>query len=77
MKKIFFSIVAISAITFTACNYGGSKNEKEGHDMNNMNSDSTKTAVIPDDKDVKAVAITYTNVDGKIEASVYLTIYQS
>ena len=34
MKRIFFSLLAISAIVFAACNSGGSKNEHEGHDTN-------------------------------------------
>lgn len=70
MKKIFFSILAISAITFSACNNGGSKNENEEHDMNNMNKDTTKHAVATDNKDVKAIAVTYTNVDAKAAASI-------
>ena len=36
MKKIIFSVLAISTIVFSACNNSG-KNEHEGHDMNNMN----------------------------------------
>lgn len=70
MKKIFFSVVAISAILFTACNSGGSKNEQEGHDMNNMNKDSTQHTAATDDKEVKAVAVTFTNVDAKAAASI-------
>lgn len=68
MKKLFFSILVISAIAITACNNSGSKNETEKHDMNNMSKDSTQHAT--NDKDVKTVAITYTNVDGKISASI-------
>ncbi|MEK7226303.1 MAG: DUF3347 domain-containing protein [Bacteroidota bacterium] len=70
MKKIFFSLLAISAIVFAACNSGASKNEHEGHDMNNMNNDTTKHATTTDDKDIKAIAVTYTNVDAKAAASV-------
>ena len=70
MKKIFFSVLAISAITFTACKSGGSKNDQEGHDMNNMNKDTTQHATATDDKDVKAVAVTFTNVDAKAAASI-------
>lgn len=70
MKKIFFSILAISAIIITACNNSGSKNETEKHDMNNMGKDSTAHATALDDKEVKTVAVTYTNVDVKIAASV-------
>lgn len=70
MKKLFFSILAVSAITITACNSGGSKNEHEGHDMNNTNKDTTKHAATSDDKDIKAVSVVYTNVDAKAAASI-------
>lgn len=68
MKKIFFCIFAISAITFAACNSGSSKNEPEVHDMNNMNKDTAQHATATDDKDVKAVAVTFTNLDAKAAA---------
>jgi hypothetical protein len=70
MKKIFFSVLAISAIAISACNNGGSKDEHDGHDMNNMSKDTTKHATAIEDKDVKAVAVAYTNVDGKAAASI-------
>lgn len=70
MKKIFFSLLAISAITIAACNNGNSKNEHEGHDMNNMNKDTAKHAATTDDKDVKIIAVTYTNVEAKAAASI-------
>ena len=70
MKKILFSALAISAILFTACNNGGGKNEKDGKDMNNMNKDTAQHAATADDKDVKTVAITYTNIDAKAAASI-------
>ena len=70
MKRIFSSVVTISTIFFTACNSGGSKNEHEGHDMKNMNKDTTQHAVTPDDKEVKAVTVAYTNVDAKATASI-------
>lgn len=68
MKKIFFSVVAINTILFTACNSGRNKNE--GHDMNNLNKDTTQHATITVDKEVKAVAVVYTNVDAKAAASI-------
>jgi hypothetical protein len=70
MKKILFCILAIGAITFIACNSGGNKNEHEGHDMNNMNKDISQHATTTDDKDVKAVAVVYTNVNAKVAASI-------
>jgi Protein of unknown function (DUF3347) len=70
MKKIFFSVIAISSITLTACNNSGSKKEPEGHDMNNMSKDSTQHAATTDDKEVKVVAVTYANVDANAAASI-------
>lgn len=67
MKKKFFSVLAVIAILFTACNNSGSKQEHEG---NNMNKDTTQHAVATDDKEVKAVAVTYTNVNAKAAASI-------
>lgn len=70
MKKIFFSLLAISAILFAACNSGGSKNEHEGHDMSKMDYDTTQHAATSDDKDIKAVAVVYTNVDANAAATI-------
>lgn len=70
MKIIFFNVIAISAIVFTACTNSGGKNEQEEHDMNNMNKDSTQQATTTDDKEVKSVAVTYTNVDAKAAAAI-------
>jgi hypothetical protein len=70
VKKTFFSILTISAIAITACNNTSRKNEPGKHNMNNMNKDSTPHATGTDDKDVKAVAVTYTTVDAKAAASI-------
>ncbi|MBL0098419.1 MAG: DUF3347 domain-containing protein [Bacteroidetes bacterium] len=70
MKKIFFSLFAISAIMLAACNSKGSKSEHEGHDMKKMSKDSPQHATTTDDKDIKAVAVVYTNVDAKAAASI-------
>jgi hypothetical protein len=70
MKKIFFAVAAIGAFAISACNNSGSKNEHEGHDMNKMNKDSARHAMTTDDKDVKAVAVTYSNLDAKAAASI-------
>ena len=69
MKKVFFGIFALSAILFNACN-NSVKNEKGGHGMNNMNKDTTQQATTTDDKEIKVVPVTYTNVDTKAAASV-------
>ena len=67
MKRIFFSLLATSAIVFAACNSGGSKNEHEGHDTNK---DTTMHTTATDDKSIKAIAVTYPNVDAKAAASI-------
>lgn len=69
MKKRFFSLLTISVILFTACNSSGN-NEHEGHDMSKMDKDSTQHVAASDDKDIKAVAVVYTNVDTKAAAAI-------
>ena len=68
MKRIIFIALAISTIVFSACNNSG--NEHEGHDRNNMNKDSTRHAAATDNKEVKTVAVTYTNIDTKAASSI-------
>lgn len=70
MKKIFFRILAISVVAISACNNSGSKEAAEKHDMNNMNKDSTGHPSTTDDKEVKVVAVTFSNVDPKAAASI-------
>jgi len=70
MKKLFFGIVAIGAITIAACNGSSSKKETEKHDMNSMNKDTAQHATTTDDKDIKVVPVTYTNVDAKVAVSI-------
>jgi len=67
MNKIILAIAIISALVFSACNSGGSKNEHEGHDMKK---DTTQHVSATDDKDVKAVAVVFSNVDAKASASI-------
>ncbi len=70
MNKIISAIAIVSAFVFTACNNNSSKNEHEGHDMNNMKTDTTQHVSATDDKDVKAVAVVFSNVDAKASASI-------
>ncbi len=70
MKKIIFSIIAVSTIAFTACNNSSTKTESDKHDMGTMSKESMQEAATPVDKEVKAVAVTYTNVDTKVAASI-------
>lgn len=67
MKTIFLSAITVSLIVFTACNNSGSKSEHEGHDMNK---DTAKHVSTADDKDVKIIAVAYTNVEAKAGASI-------
>jgi len=69
MKKVFFYVIAIIAITITACNNTGNKNEPVKHDMDTMK-DSTSHAMATDEKDVKTVAITFSGVDTKAAAGI-------
>jgi len=70
MKKIFFSALAIIAITFTACNNNGGKEEPQQHDMSKMSKDSMPATTVTNDKEVKAVAVTYTDVNAAAAASI-------
>lgn len=74
MKKIILGLLGFSTILVTACNNNGSKNEHAGHDMNKMDNDSTQHAATSDDKDIKTVAVVYTNVDAKAAASIKLIV---
>lgn len=66
MKQKFTSVLAISAILFVACNNSGTKNVQEGHEMNK---DSVQHVTTADNKEIKEVTVTYTNVDLKAAAS--------
>lgn len=70
MKKIFFSLLAISSISITACNNSDSKNETEKHDMNAMSKDTAQHATETVNTDVKAISIVFTNVEPKAAASI-------
>ena len=70
MKKVFFSFLAFSTIVLAACNNGGSKNKVEGHDISKIDKSTTQHATTTDDKDVKAVAVIYTNMNTNTGASI-------
>lgn len=70
MKKIFFGLLALSAILFSSCNNSGSKKEQEMHDMNNMPKDSAEKHATAAAKEAKTIAITYSNMDAKAAASI-------
>lgn len=70
MNKIISAIAIASALVFSACNNGGTKNEHEGHDMNKTNNDTAQHVSTTDDEDVKIVSVTFTNVDTKAAATI-------
>jgi len=67
MKKIFFALIVIASITFIACN---NNKPAETADAEKMSNDSTSQANSSDDNDIKTVAVTYSNVDPKVAASI-------
>lgn len=69
MKKIFFGLLAFSAIFITSCDNDNSKNETEKHDINSMSNDSAGHVKDTADKDVKIVKVAFTNVDATATAS--------
>lgn len=74
MKKIIFSVLAISSVLSIGCSSNGNKNEQANHDMSAMGKDSMPMVTPPADKEVKAVAVTYTNMDPKITAVIKETV---
>lgn len=69
MKKIIFSLFALSAVLFTACN-SNAKKEPEQPGMNSMSKDTIQRAVASEDKEAKVVAVTFTNVDAKAATAI-------
>lgn len=65
MRKVFFLAIAASFV-FIACN---NNKQAESHDMAKMDKETTASAASTDDKDIKTVSVTYTNVDPKIASS--------
>ena len=66
MKQLLITIIAISAITFIACNSNDSKSTKD--DMSKMNADTSKTTTA-NNAEMKEITPTYTNVDPRLAAS--------
>lgn len=67
MKKITFYAIALSLVAFAACN---DQAESKSAYTKDTVKPSTETHATTDDKDIKAVSVTYTNVDSKIATSV-------
>ena len=68
MKKIILSILSTGVLILSACN-NETKTTNTEHDMNTMNTDTTQQPV-KEEKEIKTVAVVFTNVDTKVAASV-------
>lgn len=66
MKKIFFVSIAIASLVVVACNNSDNNKQAENHDMDPMKKDSAGQTSSANDKDIKTVSVTFTNVDPKI-----------
>ena len=67
MKAILIGLSIIGATTFTACNNGNKSSEKK--DISNMDKDTTQKAATTDEKEIKSVSVTFTNIDAKAASS--------
>lgn len=66
MKKIFFALIAIASLAFVACN---NNEQEDNQDMDKMSKDSTAPTSSAGDKDVKVVAVTYSDVNPQLATS--------
>ena len=66
MKAKLINLLSVLIVFFAACNGSEKKNEHEDHDSNQT---TEQHAATPDDKGVKSVAVTFSNVDTKLTAS--------
>jgi hypothetical protein len=66
MKKIFFALIAIASLAFVACN---TNEQEDNQDMDKMSKDSTAPTSSAGDKDVKVVAVTYSDVNPQLATS--------
>ena len=66
MKQLILGIIAVS-ITFTACNNNDSKSGKDN--MSEMKDDTTKQPSATEDKTVKEISPTFSNVDATAASS--------
>lgn len=69
MKKLLFSLIATGTIFLNACNDNASTSEGSGLDSSNT-TDTIQHAAEPIDEAVETVAVTYTNLDAKVSASI-------
>ena len=69
MIKTSLTALAFAVLTFAGCKSGDKKDEHAGHDMKAMGNDTTQQVAATDEKEVKAIAVTYTNIEAKAAAS--------
>lgn len=70
MKKIFFFLLTTSVIIFFACSNGGDENEKDGYNLNTLEKDTVQPVTTTIQKEEKAIAVTFTDVDVNAAASI-------
>jgi hypothetical protein len=68
MNKIFL-LLAISLITFSACNNSGNA-EHEGHDLDSTAKDTATHAEATGETNIKMVAVTFSAIDPKVSAAI-------
>lgn len=66
MKTKLINLLPILIVLFAACNNSEKKNEHEGHSTAQSTEQPVTTT---DDKEVRSVAITFSNVDSRLAAS--------
>ena len=66
MSKQFFLTAIISAFILMACNNNDTKNEHDGHEMK----DTTQQSAAVDEKELKTVAVVYTDLNPTAAASI-------
>ncbi len=67
MKRKFISVLVTTVILLAACGNGG---DKDGHQEHDMSKDTTKNVTVtPDNKEITAIGVTYSNLDAQIAAS--------
>lgn len=66
MKQVFF-VIMIASLAFTAC---GDGNQADNKDTSKTEKDTAAQASSAEDKDVKTISVTYTDLDPKAAASI-------
>jgi hypothetical protein len=69
MKITTLSSFAVLLFAFASCRNHETKDQHAGHDMGNMGNDTTQHATASAEKEVKVVAVLYSDLDVKAAAS--------